>query len=228
VNIRIQGRAMEKVLVLVVEKDRAIVAEAIRALQLAGYEVVEATDVADGLKKIHELNPDVIIASTDLPPVNGEDACRRIRQASYLPIVILGSQEELVKTLELGADAYIVKPASGREVVARVHSLLRREKKDDPPEGGAGLGIERYLPGEDDGPEGLSPTECRLSTCLLSNKGKLLDYPQLITEVWGGKEVTVDTLHFYIRRLRRKLANFNIFSMRGVGYGLSGGSRRTP
>ncbi|MFA5309366.1 MAG: response regulator transcription factor [Dehalococcoidales bacterium] len=211
---------MEKVLVLVVEKDSALVAEAVAALQEAGYEVVEATDTADGLKKLYELNPDIIIASTDLPPVNGEEACRRIRQASYLPVVILGSQEELVKTLELGADAYIVKPASGREVVARVHSLLRREKKDEPP-GGARLRPEHYQPGEEDTPPGLSPTECRLSNCLLSNEGRLLGYPQIITEVWGGKKVSVDTLHFYIRRLRRKMSNFNIFSMRGVGYGLS-------
>jgi DNA-binding response OmpR family regulator len=215
---------MKKAVVLVVEKDWALVAVAAGALREAGYEVVEAADAADGLKKIYEVNPDVIIASTDLPPVNGEDACLRIRQASYLPIIILGSQEELVETLELGADAYIVKPPSGREVVARVHSLLRRRGNDDPPEGGARLRIERYLPGEGDGPEGLSPTECRLGSCLLSNEGKLLGYPQLITEVWGGKEVSVDTLHFYIRRLRRKLANFNIFGVRGVGYGFLGGS----
>ena len=160
--------------------------------------------------------------------MNGEDACLRIRKASYLPIVVLGSQEELVRTLELGADAYIVKPANGREVVARVHSLLRR-KDDDSPEGGGGLGIKHFVSGgEDDGPGGLSPTEYRLSACLLSNEGKLLGYPQLITEVWGGKEVSVDTLHFYIRSLRRKLANFNIFNMRGVGYGLSESRQQAP
>jgi DNA-binding response OmpR family regulator len=219
---------MEKVLVLVVEKDRALVVEAIRALIAAGYEVVEAIDAADGLRKIHELDPDIIIASTDLPPVNGEDACLRIRQASYLPFVVLGSQEELVKALEQGADAYIVKPASGREVVARVHSLLKRKENYDPPEGGARLGIEHYLPGKEEGPEGLSPTECRLSACLLSNEGKILGYPQLITEVWGGKEVSLDTLHFYIRSLQRKLANLNIFSIRGVGCGLSRSSQQVP
>jgi DNA-binding response OmpR family regulator len=219
---------MGKVLVLVVEKDRVLVAEAIRALMAAGYEVVEATDAADGLRKIHELDPDIIIASTDLPPVNGEDACLRIRQASYLPFVVLGSQEELVKALEQGADAYIVKPASGREVVARVHSLLKKKESDDPPEGGNRHGIEHFLPGKEKGPEGLSPTECRLSACLLSNEGKLLGYPQLITEVWGGKEVSIDTLHFYIRSLRRKLANFNIFGIRGVGCGLSRGSYQAP
>jgi DNA-binding response OmpR family regulator len=223
-----QGWAMDKVLVMVVEKDRALVAEAITALQQAGYEVIEAFNAADGLKKINQLNPDLILASTDLPPVNGEDACLRIRQASYLPMVIFGDQAELVKTLEQGADAYIVQPASGREVVARVNSLLRRNKSGDPPEGGARLQIEDYLPGENDEPGGLSPTECRLTTCLLSNEGRMLDYPQLITEVWGRKTVSVDTLHFYIRRLRRKLANFNIFSMRGVGYGLSGNGRPEP
>jgi DNA-binding response OmpR family regulator len=117
---------MDKVLVLVVEKDRPLVEEAVKALKEAGYEVIEAFDAADGLKMINELNPDLVIASTDLPPVNGEDACVRIRQASYLPVVILGSQEELVKTLESGADAYIIKPHSsgGRKAVIHLKAGL--------------------------------------------------------------------------------------------------------
>jgi two-component system response regulator ArlR len=88
------------------------------------------------------------------------------------------------------------------------------------------LGINTYSPGEEDNQGGLSPTECRLSAYLISNEGRLLDYTRIITEVWGNKTVNLDTLHFYIRRLRRKLANFNIFNMRGVGYGLSGDSRQ--
>jgi len=118
---------MKRALVLVVEKDEALAAEVAGGLREAGYEVVEAADTADGLKKIYEMNPDVIIASTDLPPVKGEDACLRIRQASYLPIIILGGQDDLAETLELGADAYIVKPPNRRELVARVNSLLRRK-----------------------------------------------------------------------------------------------------
>jgi two-component system response regulator ArlR len=217
---------VKKVLVLVVEKDRALAAVAAGALREAGFEVAVAADAADGLKKIYQIRPDVVIAGTDLPPVNGEDACQRIRQASYLPFIVLGDREEVVETLELGADAYIVKPASGQEVVARVKSIIRRRRKDGPPEGGARLRIERYLPGKTDGPGGLSPTECRLGSCLLYNEGRLLDYPQLITEVWGGKAVSVDTLHFYMRRLRRKLANFNIFAVRGVGYSFLGGGQQ--
>jgi DNA-binding response OmpR family regulator len=213
-------------LVLVVERDRALLTVTAGALRQAGFEVAVSADTADGLKKIYEIKPDVVIASTDLPPVNGEDACQRIRQASYLPFIVLGGREEVVEMLELGADAYIVKPASGQEVVARVNSLLRRRGNDEPPEGSARLGIERYLPGRTDGPDRLSPTECRLGSCLLSNEGRLLGYPQLITEVWGGKEVSVDTLHCYIGRLRRKLANFNILGVRGFGYGFFGDGRR--
>ena len=211
---------MKKAVVLVVEKDSALSAMAAGALREAGFEVVEAADAADGLKKIYETHPDVVIASTDLPPVNGEDACLRLRQASYLPLIAIGSREEVVEMLELGADACIIRPPSGREMVARVHLLLSR-RKDDRPGGGGRPGIKSYLSGEDDS-DGLSPTEFRLSSCLLSNEGRLLVYPQLITEVWGGKKVSVDTLHFYIRRLRRKLANCNIFGVRGVGYGLIG------
>lgn len=216
---------MKKALILVVEKDRALAAQAAGALREAGYDVEEAADGADGLKKIHEMNPDVVIASTDLPPVNGEDACQRIRQASYLPFIVIGSQDEVAAMLELGADAVIVYPPSDREVVARVHSLLRRKGGDDPPEGGGGgPGIKSYTRPEVNS-DGLSPTEYRLGRCLLSNKGRLLDYPRIITEVWGGKDVSVGTLHFYIRRLRRKLANIKILGIRGIGYGFSGGDR---
>lgn len=210
---------MKKALVLVVEKDRALAEDAVVALQAAGYEVAEAADGAEGLKMLYEMDPDVVIASTDLPRVNGEDACRCLRRASYSPFIVLGTREEVAAMLELGADAGIVNPPSGREVVARVNSLLRRKADDDPP-GGAGPGIDSFLDAGSGG-DGLSPTERRLGCCLLFNEGRLLVYPELITGVWGDKEVSLDTLHFYIRRLRRKLANFNIFGVRGIGYGFS-------
>jgi DNA-binding response OmpR family regulator len=102
-------------------------------LREAGYEVVEAAGAAAGLKMIYEIQPDVVIASTDLPPVNGEDACLRLRQASYLPLIAIGRKQEVVEMLEMGVDACIISPPSGREVVARVNSLLGRQDKDDPP-----------------------------------------------------------------------------------------------
>lgn len=217
---------MKKVLVLVVDKYGALVSVAAGALREAGFEVEVAEDAADGLKKIYQIKPDVVITSTDLPPVNGEDACQRLRQASYLPLIAIGKREEVVEMLELGMDACLIWPPSGREVVARVQALLRRRGNDDPPEEGARLGIERYLPGKNNGTNGLTPTECRLGSCLLANEGRLLEYPQLLTEVWGGKDVSRATLHFYIRRLRHKLACFNIFGLRGIGYGFFGDGRQ--
>ncbi len=176
---------MKKAVILVVEKDRSLSAKAAQALAEAGFEVVEAADAADGLEKIWETRPDLVIASTDLPPVNGENACLRLRQASYLPLIAIGSRDEVVEMLELGADACIIRPPSNREVVARVHLLLNR-KRNDHTRGGGRMGIKNYVRARDD-PDGLSPTEYRLSSYFLFNEGKLLDYPRLITEVWGGK-----------------------------------------
>ncbi len=150
--------------------------------------------------------------------VNGEEPYFRIRQASYLPIIVVGSEEEAAEMLELGADAYITKPPNLSELVARVHSLLRRKRKDDPPGDNPESHIKDCLPKEGKGLNGLSRTEFRLASCLILNKGRLLGYRQLLAEVWGGKTVTIDTLHFYMRRLRQKLANGGIFMVRGVGY----------
>jgi len=122
---------MKKAVVLVVEKDRASSLEAVEALREAGYEVIEAADTAAGLKMIYETRPDIIVASTDLSTANGEDAFLRLRQASYLPMIAIGSREEVVEMLEMGVDAGIISPPSGREVVARVQSLLGRQGKTD-------------------------------------------------------------------------------------------------
>ena len=150
--------------------------------------------------------------------VNEEEPYFRIRQASYLPIIVLGSEEKAAEMLELGADAYIAKPPDLSELVARVHSLLRRKPKDNPSGGNPEPDIKNCLTKEGKGLNGLTPTEFRLASCLIINKGRLLGYRQLVAEVWGGKTVTIDTLHFYMRRLRQKLANGSIFMLRGVGY----------
>jgi len=160
--------------------------------------------------------------------VNGEDPYLRIRQASYLPIIVLGSQEEAAEMLELGADAYIPKPPSLSELVARVRALLRRKPRYDLPGDNPKPEIENRLPKGGNGLNGLTPTEFRLASCLILNKGRLLGYPRLISEVWGGKEVSLDNLHFYIRRLRSKLGNIGVFGLRGIGYCFSGDGSQAP
>ncbi len=213
-----RGDVIKPARILLVEKDKALAEKAAAALEEAGYKVVRASDTLDGLKKLYQAYPDLIIMARELPMVNEEEPYFRIRQASYMPIIVLGSEEEAAEMLELGADAYITKPPNLGELVARVHSLLRRKRKDDPPGGNPGSHIKHCLTKEGKGLCGLSPTEFRLASCLIFNKDRLLGYRQLVAQVWGGKAVTTDTLHFYMRRLRQKLADGSIFMVRGVGY----------
>ena len=155
--------------------------------------------------------------------VNGEDAYLRIRQATYVPIVVLGSQEETAEALEFGADAFMTKPPGLSELVARVKRLLQRKPKLDSGENNPGLDMGNDCPDEENGLSYFSTTEFRLASCLVLNRGRLLDYSQLIGEVWGGKEVSLDTLHYYMRQLHQKLQAFfsyriRIINCRGVGY----------
>ena len=126
------GDTIRPACVLVIEKDEALAEKEAVALEEAGYNVVRVADAIDGLRKVYEVRPDLIVAARELPMVNGEDACLRIRQACYLPILVLGNEEEAVETLELGVDAYLTTPLSLSELVARVHALLRRKMGPHP------------------------------------------------------------------------------------------------
>jgi DNA-binding response OmpR family regulator len=132
--------------------------------------------------------------------------------------MVLGSEEEAAETLELGVDAYMAKPPNLRELIARVRSLLRRRERYYPPGGNSGDEISGSLAGRGGCPNGLTRTEFRLASCLACNRGTLVSYCRLIDEVWGGKAISLDTLHFFIRRLRSKFGGSAIFGIRGVGY----------
>ena len=183
-----------------------------------------AGDALNGLKSTYELCPDLIIMDRNLPIVNSEEPCSRLRQVAYRPIIVIGGQIDRSEILELGADAYMEKPLDVKELIVRIKSLLRRSGRDDPPSGRTCSGKQRLPKQTNSMPKGLTPTEFRLASCLMLNKGRLLDYVHLISEVWGGKKVTTDTLHFYIRRLQQKLVNCSISMLRGVGYYLSDSS----
>jgi DNA-binding response OmpR family regulator len=213
----IKDCAMKAIRILVVVSDDGLAAKTTAALEQTGCEVVRAVDGFDGLKKLYEVHPQLIILDKELPKGKIEDTYWRLRQASYVPLMVLGSEEEAVEMLELGADSYMVKPPNLNELVARVRALLRRrssgyleamyrqEINNNPDNGG-------------NNSNGLTATEFRLASCLLLNEGRLLDYPELISGVWGENKVTVDTLHIYMRRLRSKLVNLSIFRFRGIGY----------
>jgi len=228
------GDIIRPACILLIENDEALRARIATTLERAGFEVTAASDALEGLKRLYESHADLVIMAQELPMVDGEEPCLRIRQASclpasYLPIIVLGNDEEgAAEMLELGADAYITKPPSLSELVARVHSLLRRKLRYDSPRGNPRSEIRHRLNSGDDGSNDLTRTEFCLASCLVLNKGKLLSYRQLIDEVWGGKPVSIDNLHLYIRRLRQKLANISIFRLRGVGYCFSGDGGPAP
>ena len=212
------GQIIKTTRIIVIEKDETTRLKASAALEQAGYEVTTAADAADGLKKIYEARPDLIVMGGELPMVNGEDPLLRVRQASYLPIIVLGSKEKTVEALESGVDAYMTKPLSSRELVARVRVLLRRRLRHDPTGEDCESEIKNYLTEGEDCPQAFTPTESRLASYFIFNKGRVLSYPQIIGGVWGSKRIKTDTLHFYVRQLRRKLKNISIFGVRGVGY----------
>jgi len=203
--------------ILAINGDKAAREKVSSSLRQAGFEVLTAVDSAQGLAKAYESKPDLVILADDLPLVNGEELCARLRQVSNVPIVALGSKEgELasVRMLELGADTYVPKPAGGAELLARVHSLLRRYKPRN----------KEADCGEDD-PSALTSTESSLLSCLVLNEGSVVTHPQLLTEVWGGRGVSIASVKSYIRRLRSKCGPDLILNHRGMGYRFSAGSK---
>ena len=208
--------------ILVIEQDEELALGIEDALEEAGYTVVRTGDTYDGLKKLYEAYPDLVILAKEPPLVNGEDPCLRVRQACYLPIIVLGSNDDASEILELGADAYMTKPPGLNELVARVHSLLRRKSRYNSQGKNPKLEIKNDRLKRWNGSK-LTETEFRLAYCLVFNKGKLVEYSRIMSEVWGEKEVSLDTLHFHIRSLRNKLQALfpnptDITCYRGVGY----------
>ncbi len=211
------GGTIEADRILIIENDEALAVEEADALKLAGYEIVMVSDALDGLKKLQEARPDLIIMDRELPMAAGEDPCLRIRQASYLPIIVIGNEEDTVETLEMGADAYISKPPSPIELVARVRALLRRIDSHYPPGNNSRSDNKSRLPERESGAGGSTRTEFHLASCLMLIQSRLLGYPRLASEVWGGKRIGFPTLYFYIGQLRRKLTSFRS-ELKGVGY----------
>jgi len=115
--------------VLVIEKNGILRTKVVKALEEGGYAVEATSNVLDGLRKLDETTPDLVIAGKDLPRVEGEEVCTRVRQVSYLPIIVLGTEDRTVETLQSGADVYMTMPLAVDELVARVHAMLRRRRR---------------------------------------------------------------------------------------------------
>ncbi len=224
--------------ILVVDDEPAVLDLLAYNLRRANYEVLTATDGRAGLRLARDSAPDLILLDLMLPEVDGLDVCRELRRTSQVPIIMLTARDEEVDRvvgLELGADDYVCKPFSVRELMARIKAVLRRAS-DNPPEsppvtlltgpGGLSLKVEQREAWVGVSLLDLTKLEFDLLHALLVNMGRVLSREQLLQHVWGydypGDDRAVDSA---IKRLRAKLRAANpqadcITAVRGIGYKL--------
>jgi len=226
--------------VLLVDDEEAIIESIEFALKQEGYDVVKAGDGHEALQKAQLEKPNLIVLDLMLPQISGLEVCRILRrEKNEVPIIMLtakGEEIDRVIGLEVGADDYLVKPFSLRELVARIRALLRRSKPSDTDS--ASLDIRQYdelvvnltehkvsVKGK---PVELSPKEFKILSMLMSSPNKVFSREDLLEQVWGldfyGDTKTVDV---HIRWLREKIESDPsnpkyVQTVRGFGYRLGG------
>ena len=218
-------------------------------LELEGYTVVEAANGFEALNKVRDALPDLIILDVMLPDMDGFETLRLLREISQVPVIMLtvkADESDKVKGLELGADDYVTKPFSPKELSSRVKAVLRRAELPAPVEKSL-LKIDDYLQIDFDhrlviagGQEvKLRPTEYRLLYHLVSNAGRIMTQDQLLSKAWGYEyREESHYLRLYITYLRQKIEPDPahpryILTERGVGYQFTdfkkqADERRTP
>jgi len=218
------------VTILVVEDDPTV-AEVVRTyLQRADLDVELATDGVSALAVAARTRPDLVVLDLMLPGLSGLEVCSRLRQSRPdLPVVMLtalGEESDRILGLETGADDYLVKPFSPRELVLRVKNLLQRrggkeEKHEQIQLGDLVLDIPRHLVTFKGKALELTATEFRLMTILAQRKGRVQSREQLLKDVWGYEsDIDTRTVDTHMRRLRDKLGDAADYldTVRGVGY----------
>lgn len=205
-------------------------------LELEGYRVLEASNGLEAIDKVREELPDLVLLDVMMPEVDGFEALSIIRETSTVPVIMLtvrDDEDDLVKGLSLGADDYITKPFSPRELSSRIQAVLRRVEMESPaPSSSAIIKIDDYLQINFerrtvivDGEEiKLRPTEYRLLYHLVNNAGRTLTHEMILSKVWGYEyRDESQYVRLYITYLRQKIepdpSNPRyILTERGVGY----------
>ncbi len=222
--------------VLVVEDDPAMLRFIRRTLEINEMEVAAATDGLAALKTFRVVRPDLVVLDITIPEMDGLEVCQRLKSAHQVPILIVtakGTDEDLVRGFELGADDYLAKPFAGKVLVARVKGLLRRARA---PSSAPGDRIECgelvidfasrhvYRRGQH---IHLTFIEFKLLALLVGSVGKVLTSEQIISEIWGAYgEGDAQMLRTHVGRLRKKIEPDHtrpslILTERGVGYWMS-------
>ena len=224
-------------LILIADDDPVVHESLGLYLESEGYEHQSAYDGQQALEMVESLHPDLIVLDLMMPRVSGIDVCRTVRQTSTLPIIMLtakGEEIDRILGLELGADDYIVKPFSPREVLARIKAVLRRyaEKTGDEDSSIIRLpqleiSLENYQVKAAGKVIPCTPKEVEILHMLTSNVGQVFSREQILSRVWGydyfGDTRTVDA---HIKRIRQKLPQegvpWALKTVYGVGYRFEG------
>jgi two-component system KDP operon response regulator KdpE len=220
--------------ILVVDDDPSLVSLLYHSLTDEGYEVYKACDGQEGLRQIYNQQPDLIILDIIMPKLDGWQVCRRTREMSDVPIIMLttrGKEEDVVRGLDYGADDYLSKPFSVTELLARVRAVLRRAALPPSTEEPVAYNdgyltvnlTERRVTVQGE-PVKLTPTEFRLLAQLVENADRALTYGQLLEKVWGWEyKDDIDYVRIYIWHLRQRIEEDPsqpqyILTEYGVGY----------
>ena len=218
--------------VLVVEDEPDVVDLLRYNLGKAGFQVLIAGTGDRGLDMARKMRPDIIVLDLMLPGMTGHEVCRALkadRDTEVIPIVMLtarGEPHERVKGLELGADDYVTKPFSPRELVLRVQALLKRHRVMPRSEtiqvDGIYLDKSKFEARLDGLRLDLTTTEFKLLGAMLDRRGRTLSRETLLADVWGYQNTSIDTrtVDTHMRRLREKLGKYSsrLETIRGVGY----------
>jgi len=223
--------------ILVVDDEPPIASAVADRLRSEGFDVEVAHDGIAGVERCEALQPDLVVLDLMLPGLDGIDVCREIQRERPVPVLMLtarDSETDLVVGLAVGADDYLTKPFSSRELVARVHALLRRvERRPASTSGSVRLGaVAIDLESRRVQLEGvlvhLTPTEFDLLAHLARRPQRVFTRDALLAEVWGYHDGSgARTVDSHVRALRRKLGNDVVRTVHGVGYAAGGGDEAT-
>jgi len=227
-------KAPEQRLILAVDDEPKMTRFIRLNLELEGYRVSEAADGIEALRKVRDELPDLVLLDVMMPEMDGFETLEHIRETSTVPVIMLtvkGEEEDKVRGLELGADDYVTKPFSARELSSRIKALLRRTETSSLAEKSVvriddrlSIDFQRHEVWVEGTPIKLRPTEYRLLYHLVSNAGWVMSHEALLSKVWGPEyRDEVQYLRLYVNYLRQKIEvdpaePRYILTERGVGY----------
>ena len=226
--------------ILIVEDEESFSDPLSYSLRKEGYEVAVADTGTDGLRIFSAHGADLVLLDLMLPGMSGTEVCREIRRTSSVPVIMLTAKDDefdKVLGLELGADDYVTKPYSSRELLARIKAVLRRgqdtaEAEEDTTltAGGIMMDVERHVVQVHGTEVALPLKEFELLAMLLRNVDRVLTRGQLIDRIWGANYVgDTKTLDVHVKRLRAKIEEdpknpVHLVTVRGLGYKFESGA----